>query len=154
MNGDIRYFRVRPDDSGDAATRDAAQPDNARAHSSATSHVRDDSQATYGETQVDANAFVSKLRTQRLEREAMTAAAANVNPDVNEGQRGVEPWMKQLGIHKFVAGLHKDEMAASYKISKSESDSLLRDLCDVSKQLLQETYQSTQLGPEQRLTDP
>jgi superfamily II DNA helicase RecQ len=62
--------------------------------------------------------------------------------------------MKSLGLDKYVAGLHKDEMAASYKVSKPEPDTVLQDLCDVNEQLLRETLRSCQLGSEQRMTDP
>jgi hypothetical protein len=83
------------------------------------------------------------LRTQRLEHEADAVAAANVNPNADEGQGDVELWMRRLGLQKYVAGLHKDVMAASYRIFRSVPDLLLQDLCDVSKQLLREAYRST-----------
>jgi hypothetical protein len=77
--------------------------------------------------------LVSELRTKRLEYEASAMAASNVNPDADSEQSGVELWMKQLGLDKYIAGLRKDEMAASYKISKTESDTLLQDFYDVNK---------------------
>jgi hypothetical protein len=161
MNGDSKYFRVRPDNPpGSLAGSEELQPNDptARSSSSSSSSSTTTSRALNNparrDAEVDTEAFVAGLRAQRLEHEANATAAANVNPDGNLGQDNAELWMKQLGLDKFVAGLCKDEMAASYKIAKPEPDSLLQDFCDVNRQLLMETYRSCQLGPGQRMTDP
>ena len=153
MKGDLKYFRVRPDDPPRSLARgEELQPNDATARSSTTSRALNN--PTRGDSEVDTEAFVAGLRAQRLEHEANATAAANVNPDGDLGQGSVELWMKQLGLDKFVAGLCKDEMAASYKIAKPEPDPLLEDFCDVNRRLLMETYRSCQLGPGQRMTDP
>ncbi|KAI4844030.1 hypothetical protein E4T44_06427, partial [Aureobasidium sp. EXF-8845] len=155
MSGDRRYFRVESSDTpDDAQDTDEEAPDGARAHSSATTPQASRGRNVDEALERTAGSFVSSLRTQRLQHEARATAAANVNPESNPGQGGVELWMKQLGLDRYVAGLHKDEMAASYKISKPEPDTVLQDLCDISDQLLRETFRWCQLGPEQRMTDP
>jgi hypothetical protein len=137
MEADLNYFRVKSsgDDSDSRTTSTGiGEPNDDRTRGSGSvimpyvSGSRNDREAREA-TKV----LVSELRTKRLEYEASAMAASNVNPDADSEQSGVELWMKQLGLDKYIAGLRKDEMAASYKISKTESDTLLQDFYDVNK---------------------
>lgn len=134
MTGDRRYFRVISSDGGHEGR--------------ATDELQDQ-----GREQADA--FLAQLRSRRLKHETAAAAAANVNPDPDTKHGETELWMRKLGLDRYVAGLRKDEMAASYRLPETEGDDgALRDLCDVSQQLLLETWRSCQHGSEQRMTDP
>jgi hypothetical protein len=47
--------------------------------------------------------------------------------------------MKKLGIDRYIAGIHKDEIAISYKPSELDDSIALEDLRKVSTRLLTET---------------
>lgn len=144
MTGDRRYFRVISSDDGTAIE----EPGDGGHDGRATCELQDQGRER-------ADAFLAQLRSRRLRHETAAAVAANVNldPDTKHGE--TELWMKKLGLDRYVAGLRKDEMAASYRLPETEGDDgALQDLCDVSQQLLFETWRSCQLGLEQRMTDP
>lgn len=58
--------------------------------------------------------FLDRLQVQRTEHKTIVEAAAIVNTLPVLGDTGVELWIEKLGIDLHVAGLHKDEMPASY----------------------------------------
>jgi hypothetical protein len=62
-----------------------------------------------------------------------------VNPDPTVKGTRVELWMKKLGIDRYIAGIHKDEIAISYKPSELDDSIALEDLRKVSTRLLTET---------------
>lgn len=144
ITGDRQYFRVAP--KGNMAG--TAGPSEAR---SSSSKVYSD---LNNKAQEQASQFIERLRVQQGQHEAIAAAAANVNPDSAARGARVELWMKKLGLDRYVAGLRKDEMAASYQSSETDDESGLHDLCEVSAKVLRETWQWCQHGPQQRMTDP
>ncbi len=48
--------------------------------------------------------------------------------------------MKQLRISRYVVGLHKDEIADSYKHSATEDLAALKDLRNISIKILRKTW--------------
>jgi hypothetical protein len=144
MTGDRRYFRVLP------PTNTLAGVDIPHLEEESLNQFsRDDPDSTQ-----EASNFLKQLRDQRQKHISIATAGANVNPDPTTKGAGVELWMKKLGIDRYIAGIHKDEMAISYKPSDSDDSVALQDLRKVSTQLLTETWQWCQYGTRQRLTDP
>ncbi|KAJ9624572.1 hypothetical protein H2203_005307 [Taxawa tesnikishii (nom. ined.)] len=98
------------------------------------SEARSSSSKVYSDlnnkAQEQASQFIERLRVQQGQHEAIAAAAANVNPDSAARGARVELWMKKLGLDRYVAGLRKDEMAASYQSSETDDESGLHDLCE------------------------
>jgi superfamily II DNA helicase RecQ len=141
--GDRRYFRVttKPilSEIGDLLSSN-------QAHSLLS---REDEE---GERQ--AKEFLGRVDEQRRENVAVTKAAANMNPDPTAQNNTDELWMKKLGVSKYIAGLWKDEMAESYRFSDVDKTSALKDLCDVTSEVLRKTWWECQHGPDQRMTDP
>ena len=147
MTGDIQYFRV------------SSTTPTARALSNSGRAVEEWPNLEHAtvdrcEPSRQADEFPSRMQAQKQESDAIAKAAANVNPDPKAEGAGQELWIKQLGISRYVAGLHKDEMADSYKHSDTEDSAALKDLRDISIKILRETWKWCQHGPEQRLTDP
>ena len=97
--------------------------------------------------------FLLQSQERRKRHEQITADTSNRVPDPNHGQ-GTELWMAKLGIDQYVAGLHKDEMAKSYKDEGGEEHTGLSDLQITSTRILRETWQTCQVGASQRMTDP
>ena len=144
MTGDVRYFRVNPSHNL-SPNGDLPNPEQANVEHLPIDESNDHRQA--------ANHFLSSLQSQRKENEAIVASRANRNPDSKAKDVDDELWMKKLGLHRYVAGLYKNEMAASYKTETKDSNAL-KDLRDISGTLLRETWQQCQHGPQQRMTDP
>jgi hypothetical protein len=84
--------------------------------------------------------FLKQLRDQRQKHTSIATAEANVNPDPIKKGTGVELWIKKLGIDRYIAGIHKDKMAISYKPSESDDSVALQDLRKVSTRLLIEIW--------------
>ncbi|KAG9512642.1 hypothetical protein KCU93_g10297, partial [Aureobasidium melanogenum] len=171
MTDDIRYFRVtlssdlEPASSPLAATAIGAlergplppgSDDNQEEGSNAPRQDAWDDGSDGDNMGCDTEVFLKRLCAERAQYVAEAAARANVNPDANPREGGVERWMTRLGLDRCVAGLRKDEMLASYKIPRGTEhcDSEIRELCETSEELLWETYQSCQMGPQQRMTEP
>ncbi|KAK6436400.1 hypothetical protein LTR95_007407 [Oleoguttula sp. CCFEE 5521] len=144
MTGDVRYFRVTTSSSG-YQQDDCSVLQRPIGEASAIEDDESLQQASY---------FLKLLRAQRTEHEAIAMAAANRNPDPLMDDAGEELWMKKLGISRYLAGLHKDETAASYTSPESGEDAAVSDLRDVSDKILRETWSWCQHGPAQRMTDP
>lgn len=131
MTGDRRYFRVvTPTNTSDGVDVPHLEEE------SLSQFSRDDPDRTQ-----EASHFLKKLRDQRQKHMSIATAEANVNPDPTMKGAGVELWMKKLGVDRYIAGIHKDEMATSYKPSESDDSVALQDLRKVSTQLLSETWQ-------------
>ena len=122
MTGDVQYFRVN---SSPVVSEDG-RPQNPRRPS--MEHVPIEESNNHRQV---ARHFLSALQTQREENEAIVASRGNQNPDSKSKNVDDELWMKKLGLHRYVAGLYKDEMAASYKTETKDSDAL-KDLRDTT----------------------
>jgi len=128
MTGDIQYFRV-------SSTTPTVRALALSSSGQAVDEWPNPEHATIDrcEPSRQADEFLSRMQAQKKESDAVAEAAANVNPDPTAEGAGQELWMKQLGISGYVAGLHKDEMADSYKHSAAEDSAALKDLRDISK---------------------
>jgi hypothetical protein len=160
---DTHYFRVRSDPEpplATVATTPGGQPSGSsnnsnREEGSTASHL-----ATWNRSDDDAGcddteAFLERLRTEPAQCEADASARANVNPSADSREGGVELWMTRLGLDRYLAGLRKDEMIASYKVAKTqECDLELQELCKISEGLLWDTLRSCQPEPQQRMIEP
>ena len=144
MTGDVQYFRVYSSPNVSQNGR-PHNPERANMEHLPIEESNDHRQA--------ARHFLIALQSQRKENEAIVASRANQNPDSKSKNVVDELWMKKLGLHRYVAGLYKDEMAVSYK-AETEDSNALKDLRDISGRLLRETWQQCQHGPQQRMTDP
>jgi superfamily II DNA helicase RecQ len=163
---DTHYFRVESDPQPSRATTAAATPGGQPSGGSNNSNRGEEGSTTphratwnwSDDNDVgcdDTEAFLECLRTERAQHEADASARANVNPDADSREGGVELWMTRLGLDRYLAGLRKDEMIASYKVAKTEERDLeLRELCEISEELLWDTLRSCQPGPQQRMTEP
>lgn len=136
MTGDQRCFRVTL--STAAVVAEEAGDDHHRG-------TRDSEKARHS---------LSHIQSQRTEHNARNAAATGINPDPAVEDAGEELWMKRLGLSRYIAGLRKDEVAESYKLSSVEANSTLQMLHDISNQVLSQVWRECQHGPQQRLTDP
>ncbi|KAK4551266.1 hypothetical protein LTR86_011263 [Recurvomyces mirabilis] len=144
MTGDVRYFQVTPRlSSREYEALHAIRSPNTRPV------VSEDERSQY-----QADCFLESLQAQRKAHKTLVTGAANKVPDPARDDVGMEPWIKKLGLHQYVAGLHKDEMVASYRPPETEDDRALLDLREVSAELLRETWRWCQQGREQRLTEP
>jgi hypothetical protein len=131
MTGDRQYFRIAPL----IITTDGMDAPRLEEESlSQFSRIGPDSiqEVSY---------FLKQLRDQRQKHTFIAIAEANVNPDPITKGTGVELWMKKLGIDRYIAGIHKDKIAISYKPSESDDSIALQDLRKVSTRLLKETWQ-------------
>ena len=128
MTGERRYFRV-------IEPLQPVQPDEERPERCTTA-VNDDAE---DDNLRPANQFLAHVRAQREEHANIVASAANVNPDPTVNGCGSELWMRKLGLDRYVAGLRKDEMVASYEVRDDEDPIELRDLREISERVLRET---------------
>lgn len=144
MTADVRYFRVLTSTT-EGLMETPPVP---------CSPINQVGSADDEETRRRASQFLERLQAQRQEHELIAATAANRNPDPTAEASGEELWMKKLGISRYIAGLHKDEMVVSYRVPEAEDDVALSDLRQVSGQMLRETWRWCQHGTSQRMTDP
>lgn len=153
-SSDVRYFRVRSGAETTPTATATQQPRNNGRDEGGLPHL-DAEEEHHSDDRCDTEVYLTRLRRDRAQYEADAAARANVNPDTDSRETGIELWMSRLGLDRYLAGLHKDEMLAAYEISKpEEGDSHLQELCEISEELLRDTLRSCQSGPLQRMTEP